>query len=279
MKNASASIDLHKNLKVLLINLDRSPDRLENVTLNLNTYNISFDRVAAVDGRQLTSQQLVHLASHEKIKDKGWITPQVIGCSLSHYEAYRRIIESSCEWGLILEDDIEFTIDPRKLINESITRINTTDIFLLYFHGQRKIFSESGKIHVDAIRFFYPALTLEGGYSTGAYLLHREVAKKLYDYVFPVHISADSYYEFYKAGVIDGLWALLPPITKPCNIGSDITYSTIGKFLRQLELSGVPIANSLPRLLRRFLKTTKAEYEIVPTVPAWLSEKLSMKLK
>ncbi len=261
---------MDKNIKTLLINLDRSPDRLVNATKNLQAHGIAFERIAAVDGNRLSEEQLAQLTEQDAISGKTWITPQVVGCSLSHREAYKRIIDSNCDWGLVLEDDIEFTLHTEEIINKSIEHINTTDIFLLYFHGKKKTFSKTGKIYIDSVVSFYPAASLEGGYSTGAYLLHRETAKKLYDYVFPVHISADSYHNFYNSGVIGGLWALLPPITRPSNFGSDITYSRIGKWMRQLELSGMPIVNSIPQLLRRLVKTTKSDYTITEIAPAWM---------
>ncbi len=264
---------LNKNVSVYLINLDRSPDRLRNATANLNEVGLPFERISAVDGRNLDMENMADFAVVDVIKKERWITPQVIGCSLSHYQAYKDFLASGSEWALILEDDIEFSGEVVDIVNKSIDKINKEDIFLFYFHGPEKSFSKNGKININDCYAFYPAVTLLGGYSTGAYLIHREVARRLHDYVFPVHISADSYHVFQKNGAIGGLWALLPPISRSSNFGSDISYSRIGSFLRRFEeLQIVPVTFFL-RWIRRMMKTTATKYKIVNEAPEWLSRR------
>lgn len=45
----------------LVINLDRSPKRLESISKQLSDQSLSFERLPAVDGRKLTKEELFRL--------------------------------------------------------------------------------------------------------------------------------------------------------------------------------------------------------------------------
>lgn len=264
---------LAENIKIFLINLDRSPDRLANAVKNLNAVGLPFERIPAVDGSKLDMENMESFAVKAAIEKNKWITPPAIGCSLSHYSAYKSLLASDAEWGVVMEDDVEFSKDIVDVLNSAVDVVNKTDIFLLYFHGDEKSFCSPAKINVNSKYSFYPASTLWGGYSTGGYLIHRDVARRLHEYVFPVHISADSYGVFHQDGAIDGLWALLPPISRTSNFGSDISYSKVGSVLRKIEAINFSLLTRLIRGLRRVLKTTDTKYRVVETIPAWLSNR------
>ncbi len=258
-------------INVFLINLDRSLDRLKNATGNLNEVGLPFKRIAAVDGAKLDMGNLGEFANPEALQKNKWITPPAIGCALSHYAAYQAFLASDADWAIILEDDIELSKNIVEVVNVAVSVINKTDVFLLYFHGDEKVFSTDSAKVVNSIYSFHPAASLWGGYAAAAYLIHRDVAKRLRDYVFPVHISADSYGVFHQAGVIGGLWALLPPISKTSNFGSDISYSTLGKLFRRIEATRLPLVSSAFRRVRRILRTTDTKYRVVSERPAWLT--------
>jgi GR25 family glycosyltransferase involved in LPS biosynthesis len=264
---------LDQSINVYLINLDRSSDKLANAIKNFHDVGLPFHRIAGVDGSTLDMANMEKFAVKKAIEENEWLTPGAIGAAISHYSAYKNLLNSEAEWGLVVEDDVEFSPDVVSVLNSAIRVVNKTDVFLLYFHGDEKSYSQCVNIKVDERHSFYAASTVWGNYSGGAYLIHRDVAQRLHDYVFPVHVTADSWGIFHQFGVIHGLHALLPPISKGANFGSDIGYSRLGTLLRQLEkLKFLPIGY-LTRWLRARRKKTVPKYRLVDHRPEWVEER------
>lgn len=91
---------------IYVINLDRSPKRLEEISEQLARAGLSFQRVAAVDGKEATPEQLTQLdeASYQRKHGKSSL-PGELGCYLSHVEAIRQFLQSGHSYAVILEDD------------------------------------------------------------------------------------------------------------------------------------------------------------------------------
>ncbi|MGE0191481.1 MAG: glycosyltransferase family 25 protein [Planctomycetota bacterium] len=81
---------------VYVINLDRSPARLAHMTRVLHALGIDFERIPAVDGRQLTAVD----------RQDTPLQPGEHGCFLSHRQAWRCILERGAEVAIVLEDDV-----------------------------------------------------------------------------------------------------------------------------------------------------------------------------
>jgi GR25 family glycosyltransferase involved in LPS biosynthesis len=82
------------SLRVLVqvINLARRPDRLAQISAELNRAGLDFETQVAVDG-QLDGYESVFVSRGE------------IGCWKSHVNSMRRLVEKNVEYSLILEDD------------------------------------------------------------------------------------------------------------------------------------------------------------------------------
>lgn len=76
-----------------LINLDSRPDRLETSTKQLRNLGIDFQRISAIDGKDLPSNR--------------FLTPNVLACWQSHLLAYKNFLGTNAQYALILEDDFE----------------------------------------------------------------------------------------------------------------------------------------------------------------------------
>ena len=89
-----------------VINLDRSPERLQRISADLTRLGIPFARLAAIEGRDINPDASPHFAKGEYERRHGkHPTPCEIGCYLSHMAAIRRFLESDAQFALILEDD------------------------------------------------------------------------------------------------------------------------------------------------------------------------------
>jgi glycosyl transferase family 25 len=94
------------NVRVYVINLDRSTQRLQEITAQLSKFGLSFHRIAAVDGKLATSAQQALLDEKTYQLRHGKISlPGELGCYLSHVEAIREFLKSEYSFAVILEDD------------------------------------------------------------------------------------------------------------------------------------------------------------------------------
>lgn len=128
--SSGASASLHDG-RCLYVNLDRRPDRRKRMEALASPHawlSSSLERISAVDGKELDWRRLVAerlispeaafegqraeregLATmHEERPEDGpcHLTLGGCGCALSHLKAWRRLLDSSSRWALILEDDL-----------------------------------------------------------------------------------------------------------------------------------------------------------------------------
>ncbi|GLP95586.1 glycosyltransferase family 25 protein [Paraferrimonas sedimenticola] len=110
---------------ILLINLDRSTDRLARCQQLLSDAGVEFERISAVDGGQLSEQQLEQYAPKALADDLYYrrLTPGEIGCYLSHRKAWQIMVERQYPYAIILEDDFEVSGD----ISQTIAHIGRLD--------------------------------------------------------------------------------------------------------------------------------------------------------
>lgn len=96
-----------------VINLNRSPDRLEQMREEFGRLQLKFTRVTAVDGNELTE---IEYQNHAKLRQLS--RPQV-GVLLSHKKCWELFSESSSQYCAIFEDDIHLS-DDLKIFLESL---------------------------------------------------------------------------------------------------------------------------------------------------------------
>lgn len=108
--------------KIFVINLDSSIGRLQVCEQQLE--GIEFQRISAVDGAQLDKVQqdrhfdraLNHQQYHKVL------TCGEIGCYLSHRKVWQEIVDQQLDFGIVLEDDFETSLDVRN-VSEVISQI------------------------------------------------------------------------------------------------------------------------------------------------------------
>ena len=97
-----------------VINLDRSPDRLEHFCLQAAKEGLEFQRIPAVDGSRLDRSTMDRLLSI----GSGYRRPSLgeMGCYLSHRRAWTRLLRDEFETGFIAEDDAHLANASRFLL-------------------------------------------------------------------------------------------------------------------------------------------------------------------
>lgn len=178
-------------LKTYVINLKESVDRKERVLAETKKYpcmNLEF--VEAVNGRhlpeeeinrQFDSRRFLHRHGREILRGE-------IGCTLSHRECYRRLLESEENIALILEDDVCF-IDPDMVepllngISEKMSRnipcVISLTRHLLYYKNRKERLGN------------YSLFGMREGWGTCAYLINKEAARKLLSISKPYYVADD----------------------------------------------------------------------------------------
>lgn len=103
-------------MKVLVVNLDRNPERFVSVSRRLSELGVEFERISAVDGSALAPE-----VRRDSVNRFRWWcavgrtpSPAEIGCAKSHYGIYERISEPVC----VIEDDVEISADFQKVLRQ-----------------------------------------------------------------------------------------------------------------------------------------------------------------
>ncbi|MCL1891875.1 MAG: glycosyltransferase family 25 protein [Alphaproteobacteria bacterium] len=213
-------------MKTLVINLDRAPERMEQTEKNLKAVGLDFVRVSGTDGkiRTFTSREVnrgLHTFVHGRI-----VMNNEIGCYISHYEALEKFVETGADIGLILEDDMEFAVDFKQVLDDIISK-DDWDIVKLYgTHGGGKIRMRKllgGKYHLVRNAFHQN--------KSGAYLIKRDAAKRYVAKMLPMFVPHDHEYIKYWKYRVRGR-SVFPNIAwERKGVASSINYAEKKKYL------------------------------------------------
>lgn len=108
-----------KTLVTYVINLDGSNDRLAAATAVCGRLGLTFERVAAFDGRRVATADLPGYDDQQTRKLFGRsLTGGEIGCYLSHLDCARRFLTSGAVFGLVLEDDVAASPAARQALDD-----------------------------------------------------------------------------------------------------------------------------------------------------------------
>lgn len=167
--------------EIYMINLKRRPERRLKQEASLKEHGIDCTFVEAVDGKDLTEKTIVEkglkfLGKYEHKYDKRRMTIGEVGCFLSHYNIWEKIVKDNQQEVLILEDDIEFDYDFNKRIVAAMDEARKLGGWdFIYFSRASHL-----KYHYDII-IPNTKTFVKADYSVwaNAYVLTLEGAKKL----------------------------------------------------------------------------------------------------
>lgn len=115
---------------LLVINLDRSPERLASFMARAAQVGISVERLAAIDAKTMDEAGLNEIKVAQSIFDP--LSRGEIACFLSHRAAWRRLVDSGVDRMAIFEDDAVLAADIGVLLDQlsgpgwDIVRLETT---------------------------------------------------------------------------------------------------------------------------------------------------------
>jgi GR25 family glycosyltransferase involved in LPS biosynthesis len=215
---------------VMVINLDRRPDRWEYMSGHLSARGLQrFTRVSAVDGRALPASDLDVLSPrarelirrrrrwhHEEMHELG-----SVGAALSHLGLWRRLADTADERWLILEDDIRIEDGMEDVLGRALPEI--PERFDALFLGHHTNFPGSEPDTEVAMRSPMIATSMRF-YGAHAYVLSASGAATLAARALPLWIHLDQMIaHLCHARELDGYF-LIPSMVSQLEhvFGSDI---------------------------------------------------------
>jgi glycosyl transferase family 25 len=176
-------------VKTLLINLDRSPDRLQNMTARLARIGLEWERVPGIDGKalDLANDPRVSLPDYRRLHGKA-LNPSEVGCYLSHIAACTQFLsDPSAKYALILEDDVDFADDFQQVLDDLVGVEHDWDMVKLSgFHSGTPV---RPKYAVGQARRLCVMLSRHTG--AAAYLINRRMAHIYVNQLLPMRVPYD----------------------------------------------------------------------------------------
>lgn len=165
--------------EVYMINLKRRPERRIKMEATLKELGLDFVHLEAVDGKTLTDDVLIQkgitlLPEYTDPYHKRPMTMGEIGCFLSHYTIWQKMVELGQEEVLVLEDDIRFEpffSQRSEMLMEDARRIGGWD---LIYYGRKRL-QENEAFLEQSENFVKVSYT----YWTLGYVISLQGAKKL----------------------------------------------------------------------------------------------------
>lgn len=194
-------------MKVFLVNLEQDTARLMSADEQLKRLDIQYERVSAIYGKNLTAgERGVAFNSFRWWCAMGRpVAPAEIGCALSHYNIYRRMVaDENLEYCCILEDDVALSPEFNMTL-ECVERwIDPTkpQVVLLNDH-QNKYGTLPLGIHCSRY----------GGSCTDGYVLTRVAARNLLNANLPIIVPCDTWGRWVRQGRIE-LYHAVPAVVR-----------------------------------------------------------------
>lgn len=160
-------------MKIFVINLERDNAKREKIQKKMDAENIQVEFFKAIDG--LSQKELHNFTGWVDPYNSRYITKGDVGCSMSHYYIWEKIIEEKIEKAIILEDDVEI-ID-----HDFVNKVNNIDKNIEYdllYLSRNKITDEKEKELNEDIVVASPS------YWLCAYVITLEGAKKIKNDIF-----------------------------------------------------------------------------------------------
>lgn len=196
---------------ILLVNLERAPERLLEMREEYARAELDFERLDAVDAKKFKSE--VIQKQRQPVSDRQYwlmdMSDGEIACYLSHKKAWEQLLESDEEWAYVAEDDARFIHDAKRLFADLSWIPEGTGIVQMsaYFEN-RPIKYQGTPVQIDSTFKLVKAMEyrLSGG-GTQGYLINREMATRLLE-EFP----------FINAPIDDMLFYHASPVREMTNV-------------------------------------------------------------
>ena len=178
-------------MKAFLINLERAKDRLVSCEEEFKKISLDYEIVKAIDGEKVLPTKETISEFFYTIKHGKKVNPREVACYSSHLKALKIFLDSSEEYGLICEDDIEFNKNFSSILNKCLRTHHKFDILKLA--GSEDKTKEKGypiKL-IELERDYFLSLNLTYKPIAACYLINRMAAKSILKNLKVMHLPYD----------------------------------------------------------------------------------------
>lgn len=184
-------------IPTLVINLERSKDRKLYMGKTLSRFSflgVSF--VRAVDGKALTDEEIAKSFDRNLsfLRYGRELSVNEIGCTLSHYACYRKVLDENLDYALIMEDDITLIHDLGPLQN-MLGILKTEEPTVLLLSGDYWFYRLRRLCDGYSLTSVYDAV---GAY---AYIVNQAAARRILEMNRKISCVADDWTLYRKQGI------------------------------------------------------------------------------
>lgn len=226
-------------MKILVVSLSRVETRTRYIKAHLDSLEVDYELVDAVDYLNLTPIDFDLLSDQEAVRQNPYLNKGVIACSLSHVKIFRLIVERNIDKCLVIEDDAALPRNIKKLLAIAEREIQSDEIisFSYFNHHQAKEFtslSQHRRMRVGEGSELVSPVDLHDIASTMAYMITREVARKMIEVVLPVSVQTDYWGVYYEKQAFSSFRCLYPVPVQAAAIRSSIEYEATNTLVSRL---------------------------------------------
>ncbi len=194
-------------MKVFLVNLDRDVARMASADAQLKKAGVPYERVSAVYGKGLAEAE--RRAAYSPFR--WWcamgraIAPAEIGCAVSHFKIYRRMLEDGdLAFCCILEDDVALSSQFKSTLQDIEKWIEPTKPQLVLLNDHQHQYGDLVPgIHCSCF----------GGTCADGYVLTQVAARKLLEANLPMVVPCDTWGRWVRQGRIE-LYHAVPAVVR-----------------------------------------------------------------
>lgn len=240
-------------IKTYVINLPEDTERKASISQELSKWKcLDPEWVEAVNGKKLGRDKLGELFDYKKSKryQSVNLAPGEIGCTLSHYECYKRLLVSDQEIALIVEDDIGFDDNTQfeDLLHEAFQYMEREEPVVLLLFSFGDYMGEE-----TPLKDGYIVYNVYKAAMAAIYLINRKAAHIIVSAGHPYWI-ADDWSLFRRKGVrIRALWPLVAH-HKDDSLGSTIGWDERQKRKVRMPRSFLELGVLMDECIRFCLK-------------------------
>lgn len=199
-KNCARSGGCYNNfdikMGVYVINCAMHKERYEKFKKNALKAKVNACRVPCVLGKKFTQKLMCDMIKNKIVAPKADMTTVEISINMSHYNCWKKLINSCEDYALIFEDDVELKqdfIENINLIMSKLEKIDYHDFSILHLYNGN--WAGTDKSHKFITRVA-PGISIvqeteQYNAAASAYIISRKYAEFLMNRFFPIKIPQD----------------------------------------------------------------------------------------
>ena len=201
-------------MRAYVINLARSPERRASITAQLTKYDVDFEIVEAVDGRELDMEDAAVIASiAPSFLSADWFRPTHVACAMSHLNVHRKMLADGLDHALVLEDDVIVPADVSSVADVVAASMTGAEIALLNFDSPNVcMMSRRDARELPGSRQLVQPVDISQLVSGAAYVITREACERMTKQALPIRAKADDWDRHCREGRFDNVRCVVPMV-------------------------------------------------------------------